>query len=95
MSISEDTVRYVAKLGAIALSETEVAQMVGELNEILDYVERLNQVNTLGVSPTSHVHGATNAFRDDIIRDSLSVDDISANAPNFSTGGFRVPKFIG
>lgn len=95
MSLTEKDVRYVAKLSALSLSEGDVAKMQNQLNDILEYVAQLQKVSSLGVVPTSHVHGATNFFRDDIIKDSLPVEEAEKNAPAFEQGFFRVPKIIG
>ena len=96
MSLTEKDVRHVARLSAIQLKdETEVAKYQTELGDILQYVERLSQLQTRGVVPTSHVHGVVNFFRDDIIKDSLPVEELEQIAPDFKNGSFRVPKIIG
>ena len=95
MSITEDTVRYVAKLSGLALTDDETKKMQTELSDILNYVEHLSEVNTLGVVETSHVHGVTNFFRDDVVKDSFKVEDVAKNAPSYGASGFRVPKIIG
>ena len=94
MSLDEKTVQHVAKLAALALDENDVEKAKKELSDILDYVNQLSEVNTHGVRPTSHVHGVTNAFRDDIIKDSLAVEDVAKNAPDFGHSGFLVPKIV-
>lgn len=94
MSIDRETVLHMSKLARIALSEDAVGQMQEELGEILNYVAKLDEVATEGVRPTCHVHGITNAFREDISKDSLPVDAVARIAPDFAHGGFRVPKVI-
>ncbi len=94
MSLTEKEVRHVAKLSALELNDDEVESRRKELSDILDYVERLGQLTTRGVLPTSHVHGVINFFRDDIIKDSFPVEDLEAIAPDFKNGSFRVPKII-
>lgn len=94
MSLTDDDVRYVAKLGALQLSDAEVTKFRNDLNEILSYVEKLSEVSSRGVVATSHVHGAVNAFRDDIIRDSFSAEKALANAPEKHGGSFRVPRIV-
>lgn len=94
MSLSESEVRYVAKLGALELTESEVPKMQKELNSILEYIAQLSAVSSVGVIPTSHVHGVTNFFREDTIKDSIPVEDVGSNAPDFSNGFFLVPKII-
>ncbi|OVE80293.1 asparaginyl/glutamyl-tRNA amidotransferase subunit C [bacterium J17] len=94
MAISEEEILYIARLAAISLSEDELELYKGDLNKILDYVDCLKQVSTENVEPTSHVHGSVNALREDIVKASLSLEDVRANAPDFSEQGFMVPKII-
>ena len=94
MSITEETVKKVAKLSALELSEEDTHRMKAEIGSILDYVDQLSKLDTKGVKPTSHVHGVVNFFRDDVVEESLPLDKVKMNAPDFRTGGFRVPKII-
>lgn len=94
MALSEKDVLHAAKLAALKLEPEELAAYQKNLNTLLEYVDRLSALQTRGVAPTSHVHGVVNAFRDDIIRDSLPVADIERSAPEFKNGSFRVPKII-
>ena len=94
MSISEKEVIYVAKLAALQLKDEEVAKTIKELNEILCTIDDLQSISTAGVEPTSHVHGSVNAFRDDIIQDSFTNEQVAEIAPDFENGFFKVPKII-
>lgn len=94
MSLTEKDVRHAAKLAALKLDDSEVEAQRRELEQILGYVARLSDLQTRGVVPTSHVHGVTNFFRDDLIKDSLSVEEVERLAPDFKNGSFRVPKII-
>jgi aspartyl-tRNA(Asn)/glutamyl-tRNA(Gln) amidotransferase subunit C len=94
MSLDEKIVRHVAKLSALELSDEEVSRFGKDLGEILEYVDGLSKVAIHGVSPTSHVHGVVNDFRDDITKDSMPVEQVAEMAPDFKGGGFRVPKII-
>ena len=94
MSLTEKEVIYVSKLAAIELKEQEVTKTIKELNEILGTIDELQSISTVGVEPTSHVHGSVNAFREDIIQDSLSPQQIEEIAPDFENGFFKVPKII-
>ena len=95
MAITEDTVRKVAKLSCLELNEEELHAMKQQISDILDYVEQLAKISTDGVKPTSHVHGVTNAFRNDVVKDSLPVNTVRDMAPDFRNGSFCVPKIIG
>lgn len=94
MSLTTEQVRHIAKLGQLRLSDDELEVAKGQLNDILQYVEQVCSVPTRGVAPLSHVHGVTNAFRDDVIRESLPISDLEQNAPDFAEGCFRVPRFV-
>jgi len=94
VSLTNEQVRHIAKLASIRLSDEEVETTKRELNSIFGYIDKLQQVPTAGVVPTSHVHGAVNFFRDDVVQKSLLTEEVARNAPDFSRDGFRVPKII-
>ena len=94
MSLSEKDIRYIARLGALAVQDEEVKRYQTELGSVFDYIHRLSLADTRGVPPTSHVHGVVNFFRDDIIKDSFPADTVRELAPDFVGGSFRVPRII-
>lgn len=94
MKISQEEVTHVAQLARLELDEDALEQFSRQLGTILEYVEKLNQVDTQGVAPTSHAISLTNAFRDDDGYDHLSTDEALANAPDKDEDGFLVPKVI-
>ena len=94
MAVTLDEVRNVARLARLSFSPEEEGRMVVELNRILDYVEKLNELDTEGVPPTSHVLPISNVFREDVLVPSLPRDELLANAPSKWRGYFRVPKVI-
>ena len=94
MSISTEQVLHLAKLARLELKEGEIVRVKSEISDILDYLNQLLAVPTKGVVPTSHVHGVVNVFRDDFAKQSLPLDAVQANAPDFDQLGFRVPKII-
>ena len=94
MALSRQVVEYVAKLSALSLDNDEIETMQRELGDTLEFVAQLEGVSIEGVEPTSHVHGAINAFRDDVTKPSLSVEEVGRLAPDFGSGGYRVPKII-
>ena len=94
MSVNEQQVRHVAKLARLALGEAEIARMVPELNNILDWVEQLGEVNTDGVEPLTAVIDIPTRLRDDIVNDGGIRDKILLNAPDAQHGFFAVPKVI-
>ncbi|KPC72561.1 Asp-tRNA(Asn)/Glu-tRNA(Gln) amidotransferase subunit GatC [Laceyella sacchari] len=91
MSISKEQVQKVAMLGRLKLSEEEAEQYTTQLNDILQFVEKLNELDTENVEPTSHVLPMQNVLREDEVRPSLERDKALANAPEQQDGMFRVP----
>jgi aspartyl-tRNA(Asn)/glutamyl-tRNA(Gln) amidotransferase subunit C len=110
MKVSEKDVSYVAALANLELTEAERTRMVRDLNSILEYIDRLNQLDTSNVPPMAQIserfgvdeakQGSARfayAVRDDLVhglRDSLPHDEAVANAPDSDGAFFRVPKVI-
>jgi len=89
-----DQVSRVAFLARLELSDTETLRLTTELNGILGQFERLQELNTQDVPPTSHSLPLQNVFRDDEIRPSLSREAATANAPDKRDGNFIVPQIM-
>jgi len=94
MKITHDEVRYVADLARLDLDEAAVEKFSGQIGEILQYIDKLNEVDTAGVDPTSHAIFLTNAFREDEPGKPLDTDRALANAPEQENGCFVVPKIL-
>jgi len=94
MKITEDEVLYVADLARLDLDEAAIDKFAGQIGTILDYVDKLNEVDTEGIRPTSHAISLTNAFREDEQKDHLDREQAQANAPEKEEGSFIVPKII-
>ncbi|MGA2092128.1 MAG: Asp-tRNA(Asn)/Glu-tRNA(Gln) amidotransferase subunit GatC [Sedimentisphaerales bacterium] len=92
--IDEAQVRKVAKLARLDLSDAEVAEFAGQLSAILDYVARMNELNTEGVEPLAHCLPISNVFREDIVKGSLGTEKTLANAPQRDGSFFKVPKIL-
>ena len=89
-----DEVARVAFLARLELSETEKQRLTTELNGILGQFERLQELDTTGIAPTSHSLPLQNVFRDDEIRPSLPREAVTANAPEKRDGNFIVPQIM-
>ena len=87
-------VGYVAKLACIDLTEEETALFQGQLDQVLHYVEQLNELDVSDVEPTAHAIPVFNVLRKDEIGTSLNHADVVANAPAATDGEIRVPKII-
>ncbi len=94
MKITHDEVRYVADLARLDLDEPAIEKFAGQIGEILEYIDKLNEVDTEGVDATSHAISLTNAFREDAPAGHLETDRALANAPEKENGCFVVPKII-
>ncbi len=94
MAVDSATVRKIASLARIALDEAQVAAMVPELNNILNWVEQLEGVDTSGVEPMTAVIANTLRLRDDVVTDGDIREAVLANAPVADHGFFGVPKVI-
>ena len=87
-------VRQVAKLSRLALSEAEIAQFAVQLSAILEYVEKLNQLDTTNVEPLAHCLPINNCLREDKIKPSLGTEKTLTNAPQKDEQFFLVPKIL-
>lgn len=92
--IDEAQVRKVAKLARLELSDAEVEEFAGQLSAILDYVARMNELNTDGVEPLAHCLPIANVFREDVVKESLGTEKTLANAPQRDGAFFKVPKIL-
>lgn len=94
MKIERQGVEYVAHLARLEFDAGETERFTSQLNDILLYMEKLNEVDTAGVAPVSSSVLLNNAFREDVVGDSLSHDLALANAPEARAGCFLVPKVV-
>ena len=95
MTITKEEVLYVAHLARLDLDEESIEKFAGQIDEILGYIEKLNQVETKGIKATSHAISLTNAFRDDEEKEHIDRELALANAPEKEDGSFVVPKVVG
>jgi aspartyl-tRNA(Asn)/glutamyl-tRNA(Gln) amidotransferase subunit C len=95
MKLTKEEVLYVAHLARLDLDEESIEKFAGQIDEILGYIEKLNEVDTKGIRPTSHAISLTNAFRDDEKREPIERELALANAPEEEDGQFVVPKVVG
>ncbi len=92
--INQSQTRAVAKLARLALSEDEIAEFSSELSAILEYIEKLNELDTDSVEPLAHCLPIHNVFRDDTVKPSLGTEQVLANAPERVDEFFKVPKIL-
>ncbi len=92
--IDQAQVRKVAKLSRLDLSEGEIEEFTGQLSAILDYVAKMNELDTTDVEPLAHCLPISNVFREDVVKKSLGTEKTLANAPKRDGEFFKVPKII-
>lgn len=93
--ISDETIEYVGILAKLELSDEEKEQAKKDMGSMLDYIDKLGELNTMGVEPMSHVFPVQNVFREDIVTNGDTRDEILRNAPKEKDGMFVVPKTFG
>ena len=94
MAISKEEVYKVAELARLKLSEEEAERFTSQLNDILEFANKLNELDTDHVEPTSHVLPMINVMREDEVRPSLDRELALSNAPLKEDGYFKVPKIL-
>jgi len=94
MKITKKEVEHVAHLARLTLTDQELEKMTGQLDNILTYVAKLDELDTSKVVATSHVFSVSNAFREDVERASLSQEEALKNGPQQDGLMFQVPKII-
>ena len=90
--ISDETIEYVGILAKLELSDEENEQAKKDMANMLDYIDTLNELDTSGVEPMSHVFPVNNVFREDVVTNGDDREEILANAPEAKEGAFVVPK---
>lgn len=94
MQITPDLIKYLESLARITLTEDEEKKVGNELQDILTYIDMLNELDTEGVEAMSHCFPVTNVMREDEVQPSMTPDEITANAPEAQDGCFVVPKTV-
>ena len=94
MALDTDTVRRIAKLARLHVDEDKLAPLADELNNILGWVEQLDEVDTEGVAPMTSVVEMALPRRDDEVTDGRCREDVLANAPEGTDGFYTVPKVV-
>ncbi|WIV18677.1 Asp-tRNA(Asn)/Glu-tRNA(Gln) amidotransferase subunit GatC [Paenibacillus polygoni] len=94
MSITNQDVQHVAKLARLNLSDEEETQLTEQLNAILQYAEKLNELDTDEIEPTTHVLHVSNVMREDEVRESLPIEKVMLNAPDEEEGQIKVPAIL-
>lgn len=92
--ISDETIEYVGILAKLELSDEEKERAKKDMGEMLDYIDKLNELDTTGVEPMSHVFPVQNVFREDVVENGDNRDNMLRNAPEAKDGSYKVPKTV-
>ena len=93
--ISDETIEYVGILAKLELSEEEKEAAKKDMEQMLDYIDTLNELDTTGIEPMSHVFPVQNVFREDVVTNGDNHEAMLANAPKQKENQYQVPKTIG
>lgn len=92
--ITKDQVKHVANLARLAVTDEEVEKLTEDLSAIIGYAEQLNELDTEGVEPTTHVLDLKNVMRKDKPKEWITQEDALKNAPEKENGQFKVPSIL-
>lgn len=92
--ISDDTIDYVGILAKLELSQEEKEQAKKDMESMLDYIDKLNELDTEDVVPMSHTFSVHNVFREDVVTNGDDRENMLFNAPEQKDGAYQVPKTV-
>jgi len=92
--ITKKEVEYVAQLANLKFNEEEKEEFTSQLNSILDYFKKLNEINTENTPPTAYIISMPNLLNEDKVKPSLTQEEVLFNAKHVKKGYFQVPKII-
>ncbi|WP_096201804.1 Asp-tRNA(Asn)/Glu-tRNA(Gln) amidotransferase subunit GatC [Bacillus sp. FJAT-45350] len=92
--ITKDEVKHVANLARLSVTEEEAELFTKQLDAIITFAEQLNELDTEGIEPTTHVLNIQNVLREDEVRESLPVEEVLKNAPDQQDGQVKVPSIM-
>ena len=93
--ISDETIEYVGILAKLELSDEEKEEAKADMEKMLDYIDTLNELDTTGIEPMSHVFPVHNVFREDVVTNGDGREETLVNAPQRKEDSFEVPRTIG
>jgi aspartyl-tRNA(Asn)/glutamyl-tRNA(Gln) amidotransferase subunit C len=94
MKVTKETIQHVADLSRLNLAESEIEKLTQEMESILSYVDKLNELDTSNIKPMEHVIPMKNVLREDVSKKSYDREKILENAPTYQDGCFKVPKVV-
>lgn len=94
MKVTADDVKYIAQLSRLTVPETEMEKFTEQFNQILNYADILQKIDTTGIEPTAHVLPVSNVLREDVAKEGVTHEEALLNAPAVHNDGFKVPRVI-
>ena len=94
MKVSAEDVKHIAQLSRLTVPEAEMEKFTEQFNQILNYADILEKIDTTGIEPTPYVLPVSNVLREDVVKGSVSQEDALRNAPAVHEDGFKVPRVI-
>lgn len=92
--ITDETIDYVGILAKLKLSPSEREDAKADMQKMLDYIDKMNELDTSGIEPMSHVFPVKNVFREDVVTNGDAREQMLANAPEQRDGQYQVPKTV-
>jgi aspartyl-tRNA(Asn)/glutamyl-tRNA(Gln) amidotransferase subunit C len=94
MELNKDTTLKIAQLAKLSFTNEELETIQQDLSQMIGFVEKLNEIDTSGVSPLTHITESANRLREDVVKGSITAEEAFKNAPSFTDQFFTVPKVI-
>lgn len=94
MKVTADDVKYIAQLSRLTVPEAEMEKFTEQFNQILNYADILQKIDTTGIEPTAHVLHVSNVLREDVAKEGATHEEALLNAPAVHNDGFKVPRVI-
>ena len=94
MELNKETTKKIAQLAKLSFSEEELEDIQHDLSQMIGFVEKLNEIDTMGVQPLTHISNVENRLREDEVKGSIAAEDALKNAPSSLDQFFTVPKVI-
>lgn len=94
MAVTKEQVKYIASLAKLTIDENQLDKFTAEMEQIIEFADSLNQIDTQGIKPTAHIQGISNVLREDAEPVQFSTEDALKNAPEKVDNCFAVPKVV-
>jgi len=94
MKVTAEDVRHIATLSRLTVPESEMEKFTEQFNQIINYADTLQQIDTTDIEPTAHVLPVANVLREDVVLEGVAHEDAMMNAPAVHNDGFKVPRVI-